>query len=68
MSHILILYTDEIPLNKGIEKPLEYFHERIPDCFGTILTDNQVLTEATCVTNYKKYTEYNYSIQLFSYY
>ena len=55
---VLIFYTDGIPLNKGVEKPLEYFHERIPNCFGTLLTDNHILTGTTCATNYKKYAWY----------
>ena len=63
---VLIFYTEGIPLKKGVEKntyylvekPLEYFHERIPNCFGTLLTDNHILTGATCATNYKKYAWY----------
>ena len=54
---VLIFYTDEIPLKKGVAPPLEYFHETIPNCLGTLLTNNHVLTGATCVANYKKYDE-----------
>ena len=57
---VLIFYTD------GVEKPLEYFHERIPNCFGTLLTDNHILTGATCayairlvlIANDKEYAWY----------
>jgi hypothetical protein len=56
---VLVFYTDEMPLKKS--QPfftfLDFFHETIPNCFGTLLTNNHVLTGATCVTNYKKYDE-----------
>ena len=71
---VLIFYTDGILLTKGVEKntyylvekPLEYFQERIPNCFGTLLTDNHILTGATCayairlvlIANDKKYAWY----------
>ena len=58
---VLVFYTDEIQLryftNKKSQPFLEYLHETIPNCFGTLLTNNHVLTGATCVTNYKKYDE-----------
>ena len=58
---VLVFYTDEIQLryftNKKSQPFLEYLQEMIPNCFGTLLTNNHVLTGATCVTNYKKYDE-----------
>ena len=54
---VLIFYTDEISSKKGVAPPLEYFHETIPDCLGTMVTNNHVLTGATCVANYKMYDE-----------
>ena len=58
---VLVFYTDEMQLryftNKKSQPFLEYLHETIPNCFGTLLTNNHVLTGATCVTNYKKYDE-----------
>ena len=61
---VLIFYTDQIPLKKGEAPPYEYFHETIPNCFGTLLTDNHILTGATCVTNYKKYDKSSLNFQL----
>ena len=49
---VLIFYTDEITLKKGETPPFELFYERIPNCFGTLLTDNHILTGATCVKNH----------------
>ena len=58
---VLVFYTDEIQLryftNKKSQPFLQYLQETIPDCFGTLLSNNHVLTGATCVTNYKKYDE-----------
>ena len=51
---VLIFYTDEITLKKGETPPFELFYERIPDCFGTLLTDNYILTGATFVMNHPK--------------
>ena len=34
------------------------------NCFGTLLTDNHVLTGATYVTNYKKYDKSSLNFQL----
>ena len=51
---VLIFYTDEITLKKGETPPFELFFQRIPNCFGTLLTDNHILTGATCVTNHPK--------------
>ena len=53
---VLVFYTDEMPLKKS-QPFFEYLHKTIPNCFGTLLTNNHVLTGATCVTNYKKYDE-----------
>ena len=53
---VLVFYTDEMPLKKS-QPFLEYLHKTIPNCFGTLLSNNHVLTGATCVTNYKKYEE-----------
>ena len=61
---VLIFYTDEITLKKGETPSFELFYERIPNCFGTLLTDNHILTGATCATNYKKYAESSLNFQL----
>ena len=57
---VLVFYTDEEIQYSVLKKSqpfLEYLHETIPNCFGTLLTNKHVLTGATCVTNYKKYDE-----------
>ena len=54
---VLIFYNDLFYSKKGVAPPLEYFHETIPDCLGTMVTNNHVLTGATCVANYKMYDE-----------
>ena len=44
-SHVvLIFYTDEITLKKGETPSFESFYEKIPNCSGTLLTDNHILT------------------------
>ena len=61
---VLIFYTDGITLQKGEAPPFKYLHKTIPNCFGTLLTDNHILTGATCGTNYKKYAESSLNFQL----
>ena len=41
---VLIFYTDEITLKKGETPSFESFYEKIPNCSGTLLTDNHILT------------------------
>ena len=59
---VLVFYTDEIQLryftNKKSQPFFEYLQEMIPNCFGTLLTNNHVLTGATCVTNHPYYKEF----------